>query len=127
MYRVAVRRRFTAFHHLIGGDWGAENTHHSHDYILEVVCEGGALDRHQYLFDISVLEKHLDALVTHYAQSDLNAQPGFEGINPSIERLAWVIAHQLAPALKSQPTVSSFDVVIWEHDSAWASYRMSVA
>ncbi len=30
MYRVAVRRRFTAFHHLIGGDWGSENQHHSH-------------------------------------------------------------------------------------------------
>lgn len=127
MYKVAVRRRFTAFHHLIGGDWGAENQHHSHDYVLEVVCEGKTLDQHQYLFDISVLEQHLEALVKRYAGASLNTQPGFEGKNPSIELFCAVLAKQLEPTLRGQPTLTGFDVVLWEHDSAWASSRVAFA
>ena len=99
MYKVAVRRKFTAFHHLIGGDWGPENTHHSHDYVLEVVCLGPKLDQHQYLFDISVLERHLEALIAKYSGNSLNELPGFEGKNPSIELFCAVISKQLEPAL----------------------------
>lgn len=127
MYKVAVRRRFTTFHHLIGGDWGAENQHHSHDYVLEVVCEGRTLDQHQYLFDISVLEKHLDAIVERYAGKSLNELPGFEGKNPSLELFARVISQHLEAALRTQPTLSGYDTVLWEHDSAWASYRVAFA
>jgi 6-pyruvoyltetrahydropterin/6-carboxytetrahydropterin synthase len=126
MYRVAVRRRFTAFHHLIGGDWGSENQHHSHDYLLEVVCEGVHLDRHEYLFDISVLEKHLAAVVQQYEGKSLNDSPGFEGKNPSIELFARLVAEKLEPALKTQPSLSAFDVVLWEHDLAWASFRVAL-
>lgn len=126
MYRVAVRRRFTAFHHLIGGDWGSENQHHSHDYLLEVVCEGAKLDQHEYLFDISVLEKHLEAVVERYAGKSLNDSKGFEAKNPSIELFAKLIAAQLEPALRTQASLSAFDVVLWEHDSAWASFRVSL-
>lgn len=126
MYEVAVRRKFTAFHHLIGGDWGAENAHHSHDYVLEVVCVGAQLDQHEYLFDISVLEKHLEALIERYRGQSLNALPGFEGKNPSIERFARVVAEQLEPALRTQASLARFKIVLWEHGEAWASYEQSL-
>src|SRR5436853_29765 len=51
MYSVSVKRGFTAEHFLIGGDWGAENQPHSHDYQVEVQLEGATLDRHGYLVD----------------------------------------------------------------------------
>jgi 6-pyruvoyltetrahydropterin/6-carboxytetrahydropterin synthase len=127
MYKVAVRRKFTAFHHLIGGDWGPENTHHSHDYVLEVVCLGPKLDQHQYLFDISVLERHLEELIARYSGNSLNELPGFEGKNPSIELFCAVLSKQLEPALRTQANLSGFDVVLWEHDSAWASFHVHFA
>ncbi|MGV3621760.1 MAG: 6-pyruvoyl trahydropterin synthase family protein [Archangium sp.] len=123
MFEVAVRRKFTSFHHLFGGDWGAENQHHSHDYLLEVVCQGAQVDQHQYLFDISVLEKHLEAFIDTVRGKSLNELPGFEGKNPSIELFARVAAEKLKPALATQKSLSGFKVVVWEHELAWASFH----
>jgi 6-pyruvoyltetrahydropterin/6-carboxytetrahydropterin synthase len=125
MFQVAVRRRVTAFHHLIGGDWGKENLHHSHDYLLEVICEGPKLDRHGYLFDISVLEAKLDGLIEQYAGRSLNEQPGFEGQNPSVERFAAVLAERVTPSLSGQG-LDAFTMVVWEHEQAWASLKVKL-
>jgi 6-pyruvoyltetrahydropterin/6-carboxytetrahydropterin synthase len=125
MFQVAVRRRVTAFHHLIGGDWGKENEHHSHDYLLEVVCEGPKLDRHGYLFDISVLEAKLDALLEQVRGRSLNEQPGFVGLNPSVERFAQVLAERVTPSLQGQG-LERFTMVVWEHEQAWASFKVSL-
>ena len=40
MYQLAVTRDFVAQHYLIGGDWGAENSRHSHAYRIEVLLSG---------------------------------------------------------------------------------------
>jgi len=85
MYTVAVKRDFVAQHFLIGGDWGAENTLHSHHYAIEVQLEGDRLDRHGYLVDIVEIEQALNALVAHYRDHTLNELPEFAGLNPSIE------------------------------------------
>ena len=126
MFEVGVRRKFTAFHQLIGGDWGAENAHHSHDYVLEIICRGDQLDRDEYLFDISVLEKHLERLVDQYSGQSLNHLRGFEGRNPSVELFARVLAQELRPCLVDQPSLASFKVVLWEHAQAWASFQTSL-
>ncbi|MBL9037264.1 MAG: 6-carboxytetrahydropterin synthase [Archangium sp.] len=126
MFQVAVRRRVTAFHHLFGGDFGAENEHHSHDYLLEVVCQGTQLDGHGYLFNISVLEKQLDVVCDEFRGQSLNEKPGFEGKNPSVERFAEVIASRLKPSLMGQGP-EAFTVVVWEHDLAWASFKVRLA
>ena len=126
MYRVAVRRKVTAFHHLFGGDWGKENEHHSHDYLVEVVCEGKTLDQHGYLFDISVLERAMDEGLERFRGRSLNEQPGFEGKKPSVERFDAVLAERFAPALRSQH-LEAFTVVVWEHEQAWASHRFALA
>ncbi len=104
MFEVGVRRKFTAFHQLIGGDWGAENAHHSHDYVLEIICLGEQLDRGQ----------------------SLNHLRGFEGKNPSVELFASVLASELRPCLLDQPALDSFKVVLWEHAQAWASFQTAL-
>src|SRR5207253_1465588 len=91
-YGVAVLREFSASHYLIGGDWGRENEPHAHDYRLEASFAGDALDRHGYLLDIAVVEKHLDALVDRYRGRMLNDVPELEGKNPSLERFARLLA-----------------------------------
>ena len=35
MYTVSVKRDFTAYHYLVGGNWGAENDKHAHHYYIE--------------------------------------------------------------------------------------------
>jgi 6-pyruvoyltetrahydropterin/6-carboxytetrahydropterin synthase len=122
MFRVAIKRPIKAFHSLIGGDWGRENQHHSHDYEVEIIVEGPELDRHGYLFDIAELRKHEERVHTRYAGSNLNELPEFAGQNPSVERFAKYFAEQLLEGLRL-PGATDLTIKIWEDADTWASYR----
>ena len=123
MYTLGVRRDFIARHFLIGGDWGPENSPNSHHYVLELQLEGSQLDQHGYLVDIVDVEKHLDAIVNYYKEKMLNECPEFAGLNPSIEHFARILATTLSDRIKA-PNISGLKVVLWEHESAWAAYRV---
>ena len=122
MYTLRLRRSFIAQHFLIGGDWGAENELHSHDYQLEVTLEGFELDRHGYLVDIVHLEALLDSIEARYRDQTLNHLPEFSGLNPSIEHFSRIVATRLAEALNAS-NICAVTVRIWENDFASASYR----
>ncbi|GAB4499682.1 MAG: 6-carboxytetrahydropterin synthase [Anaerolineales bacterium] len=124
MYTVAVKRDFIAQHFLIGGDWGAENTLHSHHYVLELQLHGASLDQHGYLVDIVDIENHLNQLVARYRDRTLNQQPEFAGLNPSIEHFSRILAQSLRDQIHA-PNLSALTVILWENDIAWASYRVS--
>ena len=125
MYTLAVKRDFVAQHFLIGGDWGAENTWHSHHYQLELLLEGDTLDQHGYLVDIVDVEKNLTALVTYYRDKTLNELPEFTELNPSIEHFTRIVCLTLAERLRT-PTLAALTVKIWENEIAWAAYRCEV-
>jgi 6-pyruvoyltetrahydropterin/6-carboxytetrahydropterin synthase len=122
MYSLGVRREFSARHYLVGGDWGDENIEHSHHYRMELVLEAKELDRHGFLVDIVEVERHLDEIAAVFQGRTLNGLAAFEGINPSIERLATVIhdafRQRLAPF-----HLEALTVIIWEDHIAWTSYR----
>lgn len=122
MYTVAVKREFIAQHHLIGGDWGAENELHSHHYQVEVQLQGAALDQHGYLVDIVDIESNLDALVYHYRDKILNQLPEFEGLNPSIEHFARILCQALSARVRAE-NISRIVLKVWENEIAWASYQ----
>lgn len=123
MYTLAVRRDFIARHFLIGGDWGPENDPNSHHYVLELQLSGAELDQHGYLCDIVEVEHHLDELVAYYKDQMLNEKPEFDGLNPSIEHFARILAVNLSERIVA-PNVSSLKVVLWENESAWAAYAV---
>lgn len=125
MYSLAVQRDFVAQHFLIGGDWGAENSLHSHHYLLELQLEGDALDRHGYLVDIVNVELALNTLITGFRDKTLNDLPQFAGLNPSIEHFTRIAAEQLASAVAA-PNLTALTVRIWENQIAWAAYRMAL-
>ncbi|MEK7311150.1 MAG: 6-carboxytetrahydropterin synthase [Chloroflexota bacterium] len=125
MYTVAVKRDFVAQHHLVGGDWGAENVKHSHPYAVEVQLEGDTLDQHGYLVDIVDIEKHLNDLVAHYRDKTLNDLPEFAGLNPSIEHFSRILCQTLASRINAA-TLKVVTVKLWENEIAWASYRMTL-
>ena len=124
MYRLSVRRDFVAQHFLVGGDWGDENTLHSHHYVLELEMAGAELDQHGYLVDIVEVEKALEQLVAEYKDHTLNDLPPFAGLNPSIEHFCRIAATQLNDAIGAS-NLSELTVRIWENDIASASYRLS--
>jgi 6-pyruvoyltetrahydropterin/6-carboxytetrahydropterin synthase len=122
MYKLGMRREFTASHYLVGGDWGEENINHKHSYRLELILEAEELDRHGFIIDIVEVERHLNEVVAGFRGKTLNDLTAFAGINPSIERLATVIHDLFRQRLDSFPLVA-LTVRIWEDDIAWTSYR----
>ncbi len=123
MFTLALSRDFRAYHHLIGGDWGAENDPHSHPYKLELRLEGEKLDRHGYLVDLLDVEKNLDNVLVRYREADLNELPEFAGLNPSLEHFVRILCSALFERLKSQ-NLQALSVQLWENENAWASYRL---
>lgn len=125
MYTLAVKRDFVAQHFLIGGDWGAENSWHSHHYQVELQLQGKALDHHGYMVDIVDVEQNLNAIVDHYRDKTLNDLPEFAGLNPSIEHFTRIICTTLADRLHAD-NLEALTVKIWENEIAWASYRLEL-
>lgn len=123
MYTLTVKRDFVAQHYLIGGDWGAENEKHSHHYAVELTLEGRELDEHGYLVDIVAVEAALDELSAHYRDHTLNDLPEFEGLNPSIEHFARILATAFDERLDGA-ALAALVVTVWENDIARASYRL---
>lgn len=123
MYTLGVTRDFIARHYLIGGDWGPENFPNSHHYVLELQMSGTELDQHGYLVDIVDVEKQLDEIVNYYKEQMLNDKPDFEGLNPSIEHFARILATSLSERIQAN-NISKIRVVLWENDSAWAAYAV---
>ena len=124
MYTLSVKRDFIARHFLIGGDWGPENFPNSHHYVLELQMSGSELDQHGYLVDIVDIEKHLDAIVNYYQEQMLNDKPEFEGLNPSIEHFARILARTLSERIKAE-NIAVLKVVLWENASSWAAYELA--
>jgi 6-pyruvoyltetrahydropterin/6-carboxytetrahydropterin synthase len=118
-FRLGFRRAFRAEHALIGGDWGAENRRHSHDYLWEIRLAAHGLDKHGYLVDLIALEQALDGVLARYRNAYLNDLPAFAGLNPSLERFARQLGLELASSLGGDVAVES---VLWETQDAWASW-----
>ena len=122
MYTIAVKRDLVASHFLVGGDWGNENEHHAHHYVVEVRLEGRQLDQHGYLADICDLESVLDRQVNFYRNKTLNELPEFKDLNPSIEHFARILCQNLAAHIPTDQ-LDALSVKIWENDMAWTEFR----
>lgn len=121
MYALRVDRSFKAYHFLIGGDWGSENTHHSHEYRFEAIFEGPELNQHGYLLDIVDVEKAMDAQVSRYKEGTLNELEEFEGLNPSIEHFSRILWERMESII-DKTGLTSMTIRIWEDEFAWARF-----
>ena len=120
MYRLAVTRDFIAQHYLIGGDWGAENSKHSHAYRLQLLLEGATLDRHGYLADIVEVERAIAETLGQFRDHTLNDLEPFADLNPSLERFAKVLHDALSAKLGCERY--RLAVQLWENERDWAAY-----
>lgn len=125
MYSLGLRREFVARHYLIGGDWGAENELHPHEYRIEVRLEADSLDPHGFIVDLVQLEGLLDRVLARYREQTLNEVPAFEALNPSLEHFARILCHDLGAGLAST-SLTAIQVTLWEDAMAWAAYRQEI-
>lgn len=121
-YSLGLQREFVARHYLVGGDWGAENDLHPHEYRLEVRLESDSLGPHGFIVDLVDLEEQLDRTLAQYRDQVLNDHPKFASLNPSLEHFARIVCQDLAAGLAS-PSLTAIQVTLWEDASAWAAYR----
>lgn len=129
MYHLCLIRPFVAQHFLIGGDWGAENQPHSHDYRVEWTLGGPQLDRHGYLLDLVTVEALLEAVVGEVKGRTLNDLPAFQGLNPSVERLARHLSDRLLAGRNEFDPLGRLQtsrVVVFENETAWASWTQDI-
>lgn len=125
MYTVSVRRPFIAQHFLTIPDPGPEGTLHSHQFTAVVEFEGDELNEYGYLVDIDEINDALDAVIDSYADTTLNDQPAFEGLNPSVEHFSRIFCEELLAA--ADPSVPDrIRVRLWEDDEAYASYEQPI-
>ncbi len=122
MYSIAIERQFKAQHYLIGGDWGAENQIHTHQYKVEVRVKGKTLDAHGYLLDIVDLEQALEKIIAGYQGRVLNDLYEFAELNPSIEHLSHILFQRLGGVINT-PNIQSMRVKVWESTIAWSAYE----
>ena len=123
MFTLSVQRDFIAQHYLIGGDWGAENALHAHNYRLELYLQGQRLNQHGYLVDIVEIEHLLDQELENYQGATLNDLAEFDGLNPSLEHFSRILCSSLAKHIRAEQ-LASVEVRLWEDETAWASYRL---
>ncbi|KPK62805.1 6-pyruvoyl tetrahydropterin synthase [candidate division WOR_3 bacterium SM23_42] len=125
MYTISVRRDFTAYHYLVGGNWGPENDKHAHHYGVQIELEGHELNRYGYLVDIVDIERAFDTLVRRYEKNTLNGLKEFEDLNPSIENFSRILCCGFISTLETK-NVKAVKVKIWEDDIACASFRQEL-
>ena len=122
MYTVSVRRPFIAQHFLTVPDPGPEGVRHSHQFTAVVEFEGDSLNEYGYLVDIDEINAAIDTVVETYADTTLNDQPAFDGLNPCVEHFSRIFCEAVLAA--AEPTVPDrIRVRLWEDDEAYASYE----
>jgi len=126
MYTVSVRRPFIAQHFLTVPDPGPEGELHSHQFTAVVEFEGDSLTEYGYLVDIDAINAALDDIVDTFADTTLNDQRAFEGLNPSVEHFSRILCERIVE--RAAPTnPDRIRVRLWEDDDAYASYEQSLA
>lgn len=119
MFKVGVRRKFSAAHSLREYDGNCERLH-GHNWMVEAVLKGNNVDHLGMLVDFRVVKKGLDEILDSLDHRYLNELDIFKDGNPSSENIARYIYSKLTDKLEQN--VCLVEVRVWESDDSWASY-----
>lgn len=86
VYELTVQRVFSAAHAI--NIRGVRETLHGHDWHVTVAMTGDSLDDDGLLVDFHVLERVVDEVIAPFRNTNLNAAPPFDRLNPTAENVA---------------------------------------
>ncbi len=135
MTRVTRQIKFSASHRLFNPKWSDEKNNqvfglcanelgHGHNYTLEVSVEGSVDKESGYIVDLKLLKELINELIVNPCDhKHLNYQvPFLKNVIPTVENLAEVFFHRLAPEVAKISTGCLHSVKIYETDNNWAEY-----
>jgi 6-pyruvoyltetrahydropterin/6-carboxytetrahydropterin synthase len=121
VFEVAYQTSFSATHRLTREGRELE-PRHGHDWRVEVVASGEALDQAGVVVDFEVLERVVGEVVARLHHADLNDHTVFEGRSPSAEAVAQYLYEQVRQGLGPEGHRLA-RVRVWEAPGCSASYR----
>jgi 6-pyruvoyltetrahydropterin/6-carboxytetrahydropterin synthase len=125
MYEVGITGEFAAAHALRDYQGPCERLH-GHNYQVEVVVQGKALDEKHLLIDFRQLRAWLQEELAQLDHRLLNEVPAFADISPTSEALARYLYEQLRPRL-AERGLRLARVTVWETARSWAAYIPDLA
>lgn len=122
MFEISVETQFAAAHALSIA--GIQEPVHGHNWHVTVTVAGQTLDGDGLLCDFHTVESSLKELVSRFHNQNLNAVAPFcDGLNPSAENVARVIAEELGAGLDLSPHAGITSVRVTEAPGCAATYR----
>lgn len=118
-YELLIQDWFSAAHNLREYKGKCEKLH-GHNWRVDVRLESDRLDNQGMVLDFKEGKRILAEALDPFDHAYLNEVPPFDGLNPSSENLARVIAEAVAKRLPEGVRVAG--VTTWESDCCAASY-----
>lgn len=122
MYEVRVQAWFSAAHQVRLYDGQLEPLH-GHDWQVEAVFRGPALDRIGVLVDFVAVQNALREVVAGLNHTNLNEAPLLAGLNPTAEHVARRVFEQLQDRLGREAPLTG--VWVREAPGCIAAYTVS--
>jgi 6-pyruvoyltetrahydropterin/6-carboxytetrahydropterin synthase len=120
VFEVAYETTFCATHRLTRDGQPIEPLH-GHDWRVEVVAAGEALDGIGVLLDFERLKEAVAGVAARFHYKDLNADPAFEGQSPSAEAVARYFFEETRRSLGDHGRLL-LSVRVWEAPGCSATY-----
>lgn len=118
MFYVQIEGWFESAHSLRNYDGKCKNIH-GHNFKVVVSLKSPTLDDRGMVVDFLDIEKELKKITERLDHKYLNEVEPFDKINPTVERIAEYIYHELEKAF---PNVSIDKVQVYETDQFVATY-----
>ncbi len=117
-----VETEFAAAHRLREYDGNCERLH-GHNWKIDVVLRGEALDRLGMVMDFREAKRLLGEVVAELDHTCLNDLEAFQAQNPTTENIARILYETLAARLPDGVAVAK--VTAWESDHCGVSYTQA--
>lgn len=124
MYEVGVARSFHAAHQL--EESPSAGDHHEHDYRVEAIVRGDALQPNGMLLDLDALGAAVAECLDELESVDLGSLEAFEHENTTVENVAEHVWNHVRRLIDPPPELTSMRVTVHESADAWATVDRSV-
>ena len=119
MYEVGVGRSFHAAHQL--EESSSAGDHHEHDYRVEAIVRGEALQPNGMLLDLDALAAAVAECLVELESVELGSLETFAHEDTTVENVAEHIWNHVRGLLAPTPRLTSMRVTVHESADAWAS------